>query len=298
MRNNDIKSKILKMRYTLLLLFFLFAVLTKAQSVKEIKTQTVTFLNTLTSEQEKQITHNFDDSKRTRWSNLPIGLAPRPGIKYGDLSAESKIAFHRILTTIFSSQGYLKTTSIMQLDDILNVVMAERNEIGDLSDEIYERIKNLKWKYENYFISVWGNPKQDQQWGLKFGGHHLSVNLTVSGDNFSTTPYFIGSDPAEVKHTKYAGIRVLSKEEDYGFRLVNSFNDKQKSLAVLNREVPGDIITNPNSDQRLTDYWGINAKQLSENQRNILLLLIKEYIKNLEVEKSTHYFNILKNCKL
>jgi len=278
----------------LFLIVFLFSSNANAQTVSEIRNQCVSFLNTIEEEQLENIQFDFNDSLRKEWSNLPIGLQPRPGIKYGELSAESKIQFHRILTTIFSSQGYLKTTSIMQLDDILNQIIAYENENGKLSDRVYKRLRDLEWAYENYFISVWGKPSGENPWGLKFGGHHLSVNLTVTGDEFSLTPLFIGTDPAEIKDTKYAGIRVLSKEEDYGFKLINSLNKKQQSIATLNRNVPRDIITNPNSDQRLTEYWGIKAGQLTSYQQEVLILLIKEFIKNLEHEKSTKYLNKLK----
>ncbi|KAF0236296.1 MAG: hypothetical protein FD181_2867 [Prolixibacteraceae bacterium] len=260
-----------------------------SQSIEEITPVTNDFLKSLNGKQLQQVSYGFNDSARTKWTNLPVGMVPRPGIKYGDLSAESKIRFHHILTTVFSSQGYLKTTSIMQLDDILNEVIADKNKTGNLPDKNYERLKDLQWGFENYYISLWGKPGENDPWGLNFGGHHISINLTVSGDEFSITPFFIGSDPAEVQNTKYAGIRVLSKEEDYGFNLINSMNKEQQSIATISMDVPGDIITNPKSDQRLTEYWGIKANNLDGKQKEILVLLIKEYIKNLETEKSAKY---------
>jgi hypothetical protein len=105
------------------------------------------------------------------------------------------------------------------------------------------------------------------------------------------TPLFLGSDPAEVKITKYAGIRVLSKEEDYGMNLINSLNDDQKRIATLSRDVPGDILTNPSSSQRLTEYQGIKASELNNSQKELLKRLISEYIGNLEHEKSHYYLD-------
>ena len=96
--------------------------------------------------------HTFDDSSRTKWTNLPVGLAPRPGLRYGELSEESRIEFHHLLTTLFSSQGYLKTTSILQLDDILNVVYETAYERGEIPDGAIEQIRNLDWALENYYI--------------------------------------------------------------------------------------------------------------------------------------------------
>lgn len=259
------------------------------QTVQEIRTSSNNFLSTLTNDQLSTINHTFDDSSRTRWTNLPVGLAARPGLRYGELSEESRIEFHRLLTTLFSSQGYLKTVSILQLDDILNVVYETAYERGDIPDQAIEQIRNLDWSLENYYISFYGKPGPNDPWGMKFEGHHISYNLTATGDEFSITPLFLGSDPAEVKITKYAGIRVLSKEEDYGMRLINALNDKQKAIATLSLEVPDDILTNPSSSQRLTKYNGIKGSELSSAQKDLLKRLISEYINNLEREKSNDY---------
>lgn len=51
-----------------------------------------------------------------------MGMVPRAGIAYGALSDQSRLAFHRVLSVLLSSQGYLKVNSIMALDDILNVL--------------------------------------------------------------------------------------------------------------------------------------------------------------------------------
>ncbi len=88
---------------------------------------------------------------------------------------------------------------------------------------------------------------------MKLEGHHISLNLTASGDEFSITPLFLGTDPAKVHTTKYAGWRILNKEEDYGFHLINSLPKNQKSIATLSQEVPADIISNPNFKGRLIE---------------------------------------------
>lgn len=273
------------------LLLFLISSSLSAQTIEQIKTASNDFLTALTDDQLATINHAFDDSSRTQWTNLPVGLAARPGLRYGELSEESRIEFHHLLTTLFSSQGYLKTTSILQLDDILNVVYETAYERGDIPDQAIEQIRNLDWALENYYISFYGEPGPDDPWGMKFEGHHISYNLTADGDEFSMTPLFLGSDPAEVKITKYAGIRVLSKEEDYGMTLINSLNDDQKRIATLSRDVPEDILTNPSSSQRLTEYQGIKASDLTDHQKELLKRLISEYIGNLEHEKLHYYLD-------
>lgn len=276
----------MKKRILLTSLLSFFGSIAFGQTAEELSSATDAFLKTLNNDQLATTSIAFEDTRRTKWTNLPVGISGRPGIRFGDLSDESKIEFHKILTTLFSSQGYLKTTSIMQLDDILNVLYQTAFDRGEIDEAALNRIKNLEWDFGNYYVTVWGTPKTEDPWGLKFGGHHLSINLTVTGDEYAVTPLFLGSDPSEVSTSKYAGLRVLSKEEDYGFRLINALDETQKKTATLSQDVPGDILTNPNSPQRIDDYYGLKASEMTESQKQILQMLIEEFVNNLEHDKA------------
>ncbi len=257
---------------------------TLAQSSSAIVKDAQRFLKTLKPEEVKQATFAFSDTMRIKWTNLPLGLVPRPGIQYGSLSDSSKMAFHRYLTTLLSSQGYLKITSLMQLDDILNLLMQESFDKGKLDQKTLTMFQSFKWGYNNYYIAVFGDPQSKDPWSLNFGGHHIALNMTARGESISVSPLFLGTDPDEIKFGKYAGLRVLSKEEDYGFTLLNFLTDGQKKVAVLSKEVPHDIITNPKANQRITDFYGIAAKEFNKDQKAILEILIQEYIHNFEHE--------------
>jgi hypothetical protein len=249
--------------------------------------QTVnSFLNTLSADEMKKTVYAFNDSLRYKWTNLPVGLMPRPGIAYGSLSDKSRLAFHRVLSAMLSSQGYLKTTSIMALDDILNSLYQQSFDEGKIDQKLLKRMQDFKWAYGNYFVSIWGKPDTQAPWGLNFGGHHMALSLTSDGKNITMSPYFIGTDPSEVKFGKYSGLRVLSKEEDYGFMFINSLTDAQKAVAILKQDVPKDIITSPQAKQRIEGYYGIAAKELNETQMTIFKLLIQEYTHNFEHEKA------------
>src|SRR5687768_8756378 len=97
----------------LLLVIFLLTINAFAQdNVEEIRASVQTFVNSLTEKQKKTALIDFKDSARVKWSNLPVGLYPRTGIKMGRLSDEQRILLHRVLSASLSSQGYLKATSI------------------------------------------------------------------------------------------------------------------------------------------------------------------------------------------
>lgn len=261
-----------------------------AQANASLETSVQQFLGTLNAEELQKVSYAFEDTLRKKWTNLPVGMVPRPGIQYGSLSDKSRMAFHRVLTAVLSSQGYLKTTSIMALDDILNTLYQEAFDKGEIDQKTLKMTQDLKWAHDNYYISVWGKPQSKEPWGLDFGGHHLALNITVKGKEIVTSPFFYGTDPSEVKSSKYAGWRVLSKEEDYGFMLIHMLSESQQTKAILKEEVPQDIITNPNSSQRISSYYGIAAAELNEDQQAMLKILIQEYMHNFEHETAHRLF--------
>ena len=266
-----------------MVIYFSFSVtVLSAQSGAAIASVTNLFLNTLGADELQKISYPFTDTLRLKWSNLPVGLSPRAGVQYGSLSDKSRLAFHELLNAILSSQGYLKLTSIMQLDDILNTLYQQAYDKGEIKRETLKMIQDLNWAHENYFISIWGKPHEKGAWGINFGGHHIALNLTVTGNNIAVSPLFMGTDPAQVKSSKYAGWRILSKEEDYGFMLLNFLSESQKAKAILKQDVPKDIITNPNGSQRIISYYGISANEFNADQLEILKILIQEYTHDFE----------------
>ncbi len=236
----------------------------------------------------------FNDTARLQWNNLPVGLRARSGTSIGNMSNEQKILLHRILSASLSSQGYLKATGIMHLDNLLNSYYESLYRQQQITDTLYKFVKSLLWSHQNYFFAFFGKPG-DKPWGFKLEGHHLSVNFTFTGETLSVTPLFLGTDPAEYGIDDYAGLRVLGQEEDLGLRLVRSLTDSQKKQAIRSMEVPKDIITAAESGKRLTENWGIQASALNSSQKTLLQNLIREYVFNLDYEKATsEYEKIMK----
>ena len=279
----------MKTNYLLFFFIFSFSFMGFSQEAAFVKSKVSEFLATLPADQERQVLIAMEDSARTAWTNLPLGLQARSGLRYGDLSEQSKIAFHKVLSSLFSSQGYLKTFAIMQVDDFLHELFEIQFQQGKVNERSMQFIRKLNWDYGNYYVAIAGNPKTEDIWGLKFEGHHLSINITAAGDLITMTPLFMGSDPAIVEATQYAGLRPLSKEEDYGFWLINALDENQKAKATLSEKVPGDIITSPDRPQWLENYRGIRGSELNEGQLKILHYLIEEYIGNLDHKKAEEY---------
>jgi hypothetical protein len=261
----------------------------------EIKKSVTAFVDSLTSLQKKRALVDFSDTMRTEWNNLPVGLRPRIGINIGSLTDNQRKALHRILSASLSSQGYLKATGIMHMDNLLNRYYDTLFNKKGIDQRTYDMMRGLKWSHENFYLAVFSNPAVDSVWGFKLEGHHLSLNFTFHSQQISVTPMFVGSDPAEYGITEYAGWRILGQEEDLGIKLINTLAPALQKKATLSQQVPGDIITAAESGKRLIDYWGIKGKDLSKPQQEVLKQIIREFVFNLEYEKAAaEYDKIIK----
>ena len=244
--------------------------------------------------QKRSALLSFNDTARIKWNNLPVGLRARAGSSIGNMSVEQRKFVHRILSASLSSQGYLKATGIMHLDNLLNWYYDTLHYRNAITDSEYQEVRALQWSHKNYYFAFFGKPG-DSTWGYKLEGHHLSVNFTFTGQKISVTPLFVGTDPAEYDISEYAGWRILGQEEDLGMQLINMLSPSQQKKATLSQKVPEDVITSAESGKRLVDYWGIKAAELTKQQKDLLQSIIREFVFNLEYEKAmTEYEKIIK----
>ena len=233
---------------------------------------------------------SFADTSRLQWNNLPVGLRARAGTSIGNMTDDQRKLLHRVLSVSLSSQGYLKATSILHLDNLLNRYFDTLFYKKEINDTTYGFVKSLLWSHKNYYFAFFGQPT-DSIWGYKLEGHHLSVNFTFVNGNLSVTPFFIGTDPAEYPNSEYAGWRVLGQEEDLGIKLIHLMTPAQQKKATLSTAVPTDIITAAESGKRLVDNWGVLGTEMNDQQKAVLQYIIREFVFNLEYEKAVLEYN-------
>ncbi|MDE2771262.1 MAG: DUF3500 domain-containing protein [Bacteroidota bacterium] len=244
---------------------------------EDMRAMAVAFLGSLDNEQLSETQFEFSDmDARTRWSNLPSIFYERGGLRAGDMTVTQRHHLHDLIRASTSSQGYLKIAGVMWLDDVLSEAAAERGASGRMAELIES------WTTENYWVSVFGNPETDEQWGWLLTGHHLSASFTIVGDNVAFTPLFLGAEPYIVESGPYAGWRILSHERERGFRLMQTLTNGQRAIAVLGEAVPNDIFEGPGQRNRLESIEGIQASALDEAQQVLLWELIEEYVRNAD----------------
>ncbi|MES1213893.1 MAG: DUF3500 domain-containing protein, partial [Bacteroidota bacterium] len=246
----------------------------QATYVAEIKQAAIAFINSLDPLQKRSALLSFSDTARVKWNNLPVGLRARAGISVGKMTEDQRRLLHRILSASLSSQGYLKATSIMHLDNLLNAYYDSLFYQKAIDSTNYKFMQDLQWGHRNFFLAFFGQPS-DSVWGYKLEGHHLSINFSFVNNKLSITPFFIGTDPAEYPVSEYAGWRVLGQEEDLGIKLIHSMSAAQQKKAIISNDVPADIITSAESGKRLLDFQGIKVAEMTTEQKGILLYIIR-----------------------
>ena len=138
---------------------------------------------------------------------------------------------------------------------------------------------------ELYFISIFGTPSDAGKWGYRVEGHHLSLNFVVSnGKIISATPAFFGANPAEVRTGPRSGLRTLADMEDRALRLLQSFDDTQKKLAVVADTAPKDVRSANEPQPPLDAAEGIAFSQLTDAQKPMLRALLESYAADMTTE--------------
>ena len=236
------------------------------------------FLATLTSDQRAKIVHRFDDdAARANWSYWPPDPSEREGLLIAALTAPQRIAFHEMLMSATSSQGYSKSTAIMWLDDILRA-----EEAGKLAAPDPERVTPPgrlppRRSSANYRIVMFGEPGS-ARWGWMLTGHHLAANFTVVNGEVAFTPLFVGASPQVVGAGPYAGWHVLGHETVRGFELARSLTDQQRQAAVVSGAVSNAFFTDRGRKDQLKTMVGIPASRLTGRQQQLLRGLVREFV--------------------
>ena len=102
----------------------------------------------------------FESEERLRWHFIPNETFPRKGLMIKDMNEAQRRLAHDLLRSGLSARGYLKVTSIIELEDILKAI-----ETGG----------KMARDKEEYLFSVFGTPAAKGRWGWRVEGHHISL---------------------------------------------------------------------------------------------------------------------------
>ena len=221
------------------------------------------FLQTLSEKQKDKIQFGFNEEERYNWNYVPRS---RKGLTLNEMTGQQIKDAFALLRTALSDTGLNKTSSIIQLENVLREV-----ENRSASDTYRDQ--------GNYSFSIFGNPAIDAIWGWRLEGHHVAFNFS-SEDNrlVSGTPSFFGSNPGVVLSGPEKGKYILKDETELGFALLHSLNKEQTNKAIISNEAPGEILTAASRHAMINDPKGILYTELDNPQQKIFLQLLSIYI--------------------
>ena len=190
------------------------------------------------------------EAERLRWYYTPTDHG---GLPIGAMRPHQQRLAMQLVASGLSTPGYVTVATVLGLENVLD--QAE----GWSVDWGRERGRDPGM----YYLRVFGEPGGGAPWGWRFGGHHVSLNnLVVARAVRSTTPCFLGTDPATSPLLGGTSLRPLGAVEDLARELVRSLSPGQAARAVLLPRAPSDIIggnrariTHGDEMLPLTDIW-------------------------------------------
>ncbi|HEY2508334.1 MAG TPA: DUF3500 domain-containing protein [Streptosporangiaceae bacterium] len=241
--------------------------MTSASTAAQMRHAAAALLQLLDGEEYARAALSFADEQARRW--IEYRPEPRPGASLALMPPAGRKAAHRLLATALSDRAFVQAMAITSLEEVL-----DRRENGQLARHS-----------GGYYLSVFGDPAADDLWSWRFEGHHLSVTMTVHGEQVSPAPVFFGVNPARVSCGPYDVSRPLAPEEDLGRAVLESLGPGALAAAVVAAEAPLDIrtATRPRAGAELQPL-GVAASRIGPMGRALLDALVAVYLDRLVPE--------------
>lgn len=243
------------------------------------------FLASLTAVQRAQASMRFDDPERFVWQESP---GVRSGVVLRDLNDAQRTLAMDLLRTGVGERGYQKIQMSLLREPVLSAMQQTPQGQALRAPDLF-------------YVTIFGTPSATTAWAWTFEGHHISTHFTVRGNQVSTAPMFVGSQPNDLPAAKLTGAaasaaakippasagRILGGEEDKARVLVQSLDAKQRPLAVFDRteKRDADMISGINT-RRVTPFSapGLAARQMTAQQQTMLVALVEEYLSNFPAD--------------
>ncbi|WP_329302964.1 DUF3500 domain-containing protein [Streptomyces sp. NBC_00659] len=239
-----------------------------AATAPQVLTAVNAFLGTLSSSQKTTVQATRTQANLSKWSNLPDALYKRAGLRMDALTSSQQTAVLNILRAALSPTGFEQVTGITYGDGVLKAQ-------GGI---------DLDFGADHYWIRILGTPSATGKWTIQYGGHHLAVNITLSGGTMTLGPTLWGAQPAYYTKTG-ATVEPLVGETDKAYTVLQSLNSTQLAAAVLDTPVK-EIVLGAGQDGKTLAYDGVKASTFTAAQKTLLLGLISEWITPLNDEQA------------
>lgn len=232
------------------------------------------FQSTLSSTQLTSLQYNYTLANVQRWSNLPISIVARNGLRFGDLTSAQQSAALALAQAALSDEGFDRLAQVRGADEVISPLNAM-----------------FRWGAANYYIAFYGTPSTTAAWMLQVAGHHYALNRTFNSKYTSGSPFFLGTEP--VSYTLH-GAEYLPQDKQraamYALNQTLLSNSSAKLTGTFDDVVMG--VGQSGIDSNYPQTYpttgrGVAVSTLSASQQALIRRAIEAWVGELDPASAT-----------
>jgi hypothetical protein len=251
-------------------------------SVEKIVCLADSLKSTLTTTQLASLQLPYSYTNSQTWSNLPVTMQARIGIKIGTLSA-AQLAIVKLIVKEISgttvNEGYDEAEQLLLADAYLSA-----NGGG------------TAYGSGQYYLCFNGTPSLTGLFSVKFGGHHLQIENTYNnGVMVGGTPHFEAIEPLTFTSggNTYS---TITQEKNALAAIFSTLSTTELATAHLSSTFT-DILMGAKNNGAYKDWIfpatkvGLRVGTLSSSQKSLVLDAIKTYVLDIDDSNATAIIN-------
>lgn len=271
---------------------------------REVVAATQNFLASLNKKQRAAVVLPFNNYYRTRAFCYVLARCKNyyVGLRMSQLNARQKIALNNVLMKSYSSAGYSRAIQTMNREGLLEE-MENAHRADPEKHPVIGSPDSPDWspppyrRSSDYYVAIFGEPTVAEvpslanPWGIRFEGHHLSLNLTFDGTNTQAnmvgTPMFFGSSPMivpqspslkEGEYTRWQteeGQQMLNREAWLARSFLQSLDEKTSARGAWSALPDADLKGGTDANLDAASYLkgekpGVAVAELNPLQQRLL----------------------------
>ena len=229
----------------------------------------------------KYLVRPFNHQERFNFGWVP---GTRDGVSLKEINAKQHKLLFDVLRSVLSHEGFKKIKNVLHAEAALAEI------------EGAHEYRNP----QKYWLAIFGKPISGQLWGLRFEGHHLSLNLTLKGNQIvAAMPTFIGSNPSKIPSGPHKGVRPMARDMDAAWALYKSLTPEQMKRARDGGSLLGGLKSFAGTKKYNIGYQdGLPTSDMTGQQLDLMLKIIKAYVEILPATYVKSYLESLKHREI
>jgi hypothetical protein len=230
-------------------------------TVAQLRPRVTDFLATLSPDAKARATFALRSATWANWNFMGTTLI-KPGLPLSAMTGPQRDAALAVMAAVLSPAGFAKASRVMALQDVLVA----------LGDGVGRRSSS------HYSLAIFGTPSATDAWGLRFEGHHLTLSVTLVGDDVvSVTPSSFSCNPNDVPVGPARGTTALIEEEDLARTLYADLNSTAAKRALIQERAYRNIMATAGRETLHKTPEGVPVADLTTSQADLVWRLVDVY---------------------